>query len=98
VSIGTAVRETTFILPNDPVQILKPDPTRIAFYLGGSFNIGANVKVSPLPNPSDTGLEAGTSWDTAGITVFTHGALAQGAWWVFGFATTTVVVYELYRV
>ena len=97
VSAGTAVRAYSYVLVSGELQILVPNPTRISFVVCGSHNTEANLKISPQPDVVNTGLDAPADWRDAVFTIFNLGPLVQGSWWVSGIDTTSVVVYEVYR-
>lgn len=77
-------------------QICKPDPSRIALYIGqGTAGLGS-IAVGPTLTPNTNGFVISTTFSSGAFHQFTYGSLVQAAWFAHVSGATTIGVYELY--
>jgi hypothetical protein len=80
-----------------PTEILRADPTRVAFGILRRTTENQNVLINPGSDPNDYAWIIGTTGAVFWLTLFDFGPLICGPWVATSQAQALLQVVELYR-
>lgn len=88
-------RTDVVVLSGAPVQLVRPNPKRIALGFVVPFNQGVDFKLGPWSDVNVIGIIPPNTGTLVWYTLFEHGTIVCRDWWANTANTVTVRVIEI---